>query len=75
MNDSIARARLEGVPKPVRDALVGCREDLPAGAIIAVGRFSSATGRRKPEESIVPSAQRQRPSEDGGRCAQCMLGR
>lgn len=39
MNDNIVRARLEGVPKTVRDALMGCRGDLPAGAIPAVGRF------------------------------------
>ena len=39
MNDSIARARLECVPKAVRDALLEHREHLPAGAIAAVGRF------------------------------------
>ena len=39
MNDNIAHARLEGVPEAVHDALLGCREELPAGAITAVGRF------------------------------------
>tara|TARA_R100000322_G_scaffold167677_1_gene135992 strand:- start:1454 stop:2821 length:1368 start_codon:yes stop_codon:yes gene_type:complete len=39
MNDKIARTRLEGAPKSVRDALMARREDLPAGAITAVGRF------------------------------------
>ncbi|UMA67229.1 hypothetical protein LVO79_20855 (plasmid) [Roseivivax marinus] len=54
MNDETARARLEGVPKPVRDALMACREDLPAGAVTAVGRFFRLLAQRG-EHASAPS--------------------
>jgi soluble cytochrome b562 len=54
MNDKIARTRLEGVPKTVRDDLAECREDLPAGAITAVGRFFRLLAERG-EHSSAPS--------------------
>lgn len=54
MKHDIARARLEGVPKPVRDALMGARADLPAGAITAVSRFFRRLAERG-EDPSTPS--------------------
>ena len=54
MNDDIARGRLEGVPQPVRDALMGGRDDLPSGAITVVGRFFRGLADRG-EDPSAPS--------------------
>ncbi|WP_417525584.1 hypothetical protein [Marinovum sp.] len=46
MNAEIARARLAGVPKDVRDEMLRQRADLPPGAIAVVARFFEELERR-----------------------------
>lgn len=46
MNADIARARLAGVPKDVREEMLRQRADLPAGAVAVVARFFAALERR-----------------------------
>ena len=55
MTDDDARRRLASVPGALRDRLVSVRDDLPFGALLAVGRFYEAL-RRRGEQPDAPSA-------------------
>lgn len=46
MNAEIARARLAGVPKDIREEMLRQRADLPAGTIAVVARFFAALAQR-----------------------------
>lgn len=56
MTEDDAHRRLTSVPKALRDRLVAARDDLPHGALLAVGRFYAALDRRG-EQADAPSAQ------------------